>query len=124
MTERFQVWSDDWANGKYETELIPLENISHVPITMMIAENDEACTVEIAREHERRMSTWTKSIVIEGANHEYFGAAGDEWFMDTLINELQIDNLYTDTMGERLQKVGDAVKEVGDALENLQETVN
>ena len=87
-TKRFQVWSDKWVEGEYETELIPLENISYVPITMMIAENDETCPLDIAVEEERRLSTWTKSIVIDDVGHEYFGSAGDEWFMDTLINEL------------------------------------
>ena len=40
LTERFQEFSDQWAEGVHETELVPLELIDEVPITMMIAPYD------------------------------------------------------------------------------------
>ena len=61
------------------------------------------------------MPTKTKNIVIEGVQHWYFGTAGDEWFMDTLISELQTE----DIMGARLQKVGDALEGLQEIFDQL-----
>ena len=109
---RFQEFSDGWAEGKKETELIPVQNIDEVPITMFIAPNDQACLVETALEYEKQIGSWTKNIMIEGAGHEYFMFAGDEWFMDTLIDEMQKDNLITVGYGDWIAKVGDSIMDM------------
>ena len=78
---------------------------------MFIAPNDTSCLVETALDYGKQIGSWTKNIMIEGAGHEYFYTAGDEWFMDTLIDEMQKDNLITDNFGSRIAKIGESVME-------------
>ena len=86
-----------------------MENIDEVPITNFIAPNDESCPVETALAYQKQMGTWTKNIIIEGAGHEYFMWAGDEWFMETLIDEMQKDNLETDNHGDMISQIGESL---------------
>jgi len=78
MMGRFQEFGDEWSDGVYETPLVKLEEIKQVPITMIIGEADALCTKAIADKESVRIASWTRSIYLEGKDHEYFGGANDE----------------------------------------------
>ena len=76
-------------DGDYETDLVRLEDIRQVPITMFIANKDEVCYPETARRESSRINSKTKSIMVEGG-HEFWtqSYANDEEFVRSLTRQL------------------------------------
>ena len=121
VMNRFQEYADDWSQGVHETELVPIENIKQVPITQFVAENDQSCTIDTAMEYVKRIRSQTESIVVEGADHMYFSSvASDEWFMNHLLDQLQVEM----TFDEKLDALTEAAEDVGDALQGLEKALN
>lgn len=50
MTLRFQEFVENNFMDEYEAELIPVENITTMPVSLIIAENDNVCTAARAYE--------------------------------------------------------------------------
>ena len=75
-------------DGDYETDLVRLEDIRQVPITMFIADKDATCLPETARRESRLINSKTRSIIVEG-NHEFFMASNDKEFVRSLTRQLK-----------------------------------
>ena len=63
---------------------------------MFIAPNDQTCTPASALEQSERIESPIEYIVLDDdqAGHEYFAfEARDDWFMENLIDEMQIESL-------------------------------
>ena len=93
---RFQEYAPDYLTGQTEAALIDLSSIDKVPISMLVGTADETCPYDTAVE--------TASIIgdmvvhfesIEGADHMYYGSANDEWFMNLVISQLQVEDKST-----------------------------
>ena len=72
-----------------------LESIKHVPISLFTATEDETCAHSVAMDHIPRINSQTKRIDVEGEGHLYFTTANSDWFMENLINELQVPTIYS-----------------------------
>lgn len=69
-SQRFQMYVDDWEYpDKYEADLIPLENITEMPISMIIAEFDVACTPEKAYDLAEQLATIQTVKTFIGYDH-------------------------------------------------------
>ena len=93
VVKRFQEFDDKWMEGVYETPLVSLESIKHVPISLFTGTEDWTCPYHVALDHIPRISSQTKRIDVEGESHMYFCTANSPWFMENLINELQVPTI-------------------------------
>ena len=88
LTGRYQVYADQWDAGIKETDLIPLDSISQVPMTFILGESDTVCQQSSALEHVPMINLPSKIITFEGEHLYFNGRANNRWFMQTLIGEL------------------------------------
>ena len=51
VMQRLQEYSEDWADGVYETDLVRIEDINKVPIALFIAPNDVICPMDTALDY-------------------------------------------------------------------------
>ena len=81
----------DWIDGGEITEPVHIENIKQVPITFFTATKDRTCGYEHALEYIPQIQSVTERIDVEGKGHLWFSSkANDEWFMEKLIEQLQV----------------------------------
>jgi len=88
---RFQEYAPDYMNGKKETDLIKLDGIDKVQISMLVPEFDMECSLERARETAKTIGTPVVNFTVIGgkdSDHSYFGNENGEWFMNLLISQL------------------------------------
>jgi len=89
ITGRFQEYAENWQDGVFETELIPMSNIKQMPMTFFIGTADPFCTYDIASQYIPQIQSKTNIIDCVGKDHGYFGSgANDDWFMQNLIEQL------------------------------------
>ena len=87
-SKRFQEKQDDqkWLDGEMQTDMVPLENITEVPIAAFIATDDHTCPHATAMEYIPRIGVDVTKIDVEGVDHDYFhSGANSDWFMTNLI---------------------------------------
>mmetsp|Transcript_26652 Transcript_26652/g.35660 ORF Transcript_26652/g.35660 Transcript_26652/m.35660 type:complete len:106 (-) Transcript_26652:81-398(-) len=96
---RMQEFADQWEEGVYETKLVPLEDIKQVPIALFTATDDDVCPYDIATKEIPRIQSETTRIDVEGIGHEWFGSdANSDWFMQNLVEQLQVPEQATPSM--------------------------
>ena len=73
--------------------LVDVSNIKKVPMAFFTATNDEVCPRKYAMRYIPQIQSETTQIDVEGEGHQWFHTgANTEWFMDNLIEQLQVPN--------------------------------
>ena len=91
VEDRFQEFDYEWDQRHYQTEMVHLENIQKVPISMFTATDDMTCPYDTASKYIPMIGSETVRIDVPGETHDYFHEdASSEWFMEQLIAQLQI----------------------------------
>ena len=87
---RFQEYVDDWSYpDKIEAPLYPIDQISKVPVSMFVADQDSVCKPGVAETFSSQFQTLQNYYTLKGAGHNYFGfQAYKADFMDILVKEL------------------------------------
>jgi len=89
LQQRFQEFAPDYAKGVVQTELIPIESIDKVPVSMIASSLDPTCPYKVA-EHMRDIIPSVVSFdTMEGKDHTYYGYASDPLFMSHVISALE-----------------------------------
>ena len=99
VMDRMQEYADKWQSGKYEMPLVPVETIDKVPIAMFIGSKDTTCPLQQALDHSKLIKSSTTSIIVDGKDHDYFVTASEKGFIDSLIDQMQIDDLTPEVGG-------------------------
>ena len=98
IMNRFQEFAYNWEGGERETPLVPLENITRVPIAFFTGTRDHLCPYDQNAEYIPRFNTETTQVDIKGT-HQYFRTkANDDEFMKKLIDELQVPTAEGDSL--------------------------
>ena len=88
--ERFQEYAPNYLEGEQETELVDLASIT-MPISMIVGLDDDLCPHSQA---EITASTIGDAVMhfesLEGIGHNDFWGLNEEWFIDLLIEQLQV----------------------------------
>ena len=67
QARRFQEFVEDWDYpNNYEAPLYPMEDISIIPVSMIIASDDPVCPAERAYELADRISTMANVVTLKG----------------------------------------------------------
>lgn len=91
-TDRFQEWvpRDQYLSGDTQAELIHIETIDKIPISLLVGELDNTCPYSQAQITAGIIPSIVHVENIPGYDHGQFGQANDEWFMNLLQEQLQI----------------------------------
>ena len=76
-------YPDNWSAPEYEAS-----NIKTVPISLIVADEDEVCTPRRAEMLAQELQTLQSHIVIEGWNHDSFYIDSPPEYVDILLNEV------------------------------------
>ena len=91
--DRFQEYAPNYLKGEKETALIDIGSIDKVPIAMLVGTSDETCPYDRAVETAKIIGDMVVHFEsIEGQDHMYFGSANDEWFMNLVKSQLQVES--------------------------------
>jgi len=69
ITQRYQEYVEDFSAENYEGALYPIENLSVLPMTLIIGDKDDVCQPERAYETAESISTIANVITIVGEDH-------------------------------------------------------
>ena len=87
LTQRFQKFVEDWSYpDNFEADLIPIENISQMPISLFVGLFDFVCTKDKADELAENLST-VKNVHTFLKGHG-FPLGNDDLYYERLLNEL------------------------------------
>ena len=80
LEKRFQhfIPFEDYFNGKKESELVGLQKIDRVPLTLIAGSKDDLCNMDSLEDlyfKDLRAHNNKKLRIIEGAGHAYFALA-------------------------------------------------
>ena len=95
IADQFQepIAFDDFAAGKIKSEPVDLGAINEVPVSLIVASNDEACSVPYAERIFEEMQNAEKYIRYEeGFNHTDF-IVGDSAFTDRMVDTIEFGAL-------------------------------
>jgi len=97
-TDRFQEYAPNYLAGERETTLIDISSIDKIPIALLVGTADETCPYARAVETAKIIGDMVVHFeTIPDADHMYFGSANDEWFMNLVKSQLQVDSPATFT---------------------------
>ena len=97
IEDRFQEYSDNYAKNKRFrlTADIPIQNIRHMPVTIMTSDNDDVCPAHQARWIFNKIKTMEKRyILVRNMQHERFATASDEAFMHDIERSMATGSEY------------------------------
>lgn len=98
IQDRFQEFAPDYAEGKMQTDLVPVESINKVPIAMFTGTLDEVCPHKQAVEYSQKMG----DIVVDfesykDKTHGFWSYASDDHFIEQLVAQLQVPSELEET---------------------------
>ena len=67
-----------------------MEDIRTIPISLIVAANDNICPAGDAADLAKRLHTLHNNVIIEGENHYYFYANNSKEYLRRLTDELEL----------------------------------
>ena len=86
--DRFQEYAPNWSDGDRITDLIALENISKVPISMFVGSKDDTCPPSTAAAARDLINSEVDYILFEGADHGVGASYNSQSFLDCILKKL------------------------------------
>ena len=112
---RFQEYAPNWFEGETETDLIPLENISGLDITMLVGDNDYYCPATTAQSTADQIGEAVESVqILEGFDHGTFYYTNSEDFTERVLRALSGHDDHHDNEGGDGETEGGAEGDSGD----------
>ena len=80
--KRFQTYAHLWEVDYRKEELIPIERIQTIPMSVFTAKNDTYCKYDVAMEHLKQIPAKKTLIDVDNEGHDYFDSKlNNDWFM-------------------------------------------
>ena len=88
-TKRFQTYAHLWEVDYRKEDLIPIERIQTVPMSVFTAKNDTYCKYDVAMEHLDKIPAKKTLIDVDGEDHDYFDSKlNNDKFIKQLVEQL------------------------------------